>query len=188
MDNKLLIASHLLAVVVGALLLGLVMTRCQSDPQVKIEVHERTIEANVDSIEAELRAELRSEIEATVRPVFVRQYPPTEIAGADSVLYADSLALYREVVEELYSDIKMLIEENNHLYDIVATATTKTDDYELYQEYHMLDRQFAHRLKIFSSDTTRTEIAPCPSSWWTTAKDYALAGTLTYIILSLLIP
>lgn len=178
MNSVKVIAGYVITgALLGAALTGLIAKSCAEDPKVKVEVHERVIEANLDSIEAVLRAEMKAEI----KPVVITR------VQSDTVTEYRDAELHQLLVEELYGDIEHLIRQNDSLRDIVATSTTVTDDYELYQEYRMLDRQFAHRLKIFTRDTTRTETMPCPTSWWGTLKDYALVGAITYIILSTLL-
>lgn len=163
-----------LYIAIGAALCWAGMRACQ-EPSRSIEVRERidTLRALPDTVERIV----------TVPRYIERPLPePTP----------DSTAAFW--IELLWSENTELRKTLADCRGLELEAVTENERYQLRQRFigseywERGDAKAAmpHELILHQSDTTRTEIQSCPTDWWRTLKDYALAGTLIYIVIDII--
>lgn len=165
-----------LYIALGVALGGFAVHQC-SDPKIVTRVDERidTVKALPDTVEIEKRI-----------PVFITRPLPEPTPDSTAGFW----------IELLWKENTMLRQKLDSCRGISLTAVTETDRYMLKQQFigpvfwsdttRNLGSAMPHELHIKSSDTTRTEIQPCPTDWWRTVKDYTLAGSLGYIVIEII--
>lgn len=98
-------------------------------------------------------------------------------------------------IELLWKENTLLRRTLDSCRGLELTAVTETPLYSLRQQFlgpvyyanpDSARSAMPFELHIKSSDTTRTEIQPCPTDWWRTVKDYALAGSLGVILFEII--